>query len=43
MIVIPARWLKYYEDKFGRPVEEMLMELNGNIILRVRKPKPNKK
>lgn len=41
-IVIPASWLRYHEEKTGRPVEELLMELNGEITLRVRK-RPRKR
>ena len=34
-VVIPPDWLRYYEDKTGQPVEEILMELNNAITLTV--------
>ena len=34
-IAIPPAWLEYYEKKTGKPVDELLMELNNSIILRV--------
>ncbi len=36
MITIPPNWLRYYEDKTGVPVEEVLMELNGVITIYIR-------
>jgi hypothetical protein len=44
-VTIPPDWLKFYEDKTGIPVEEVLMELNGVIKIYVRpqedtSPKP---
>jgi len=34
-IAIPPAWLEYHEKKSGKPVEELLMELNNSITLRV--------
>jgi len=34
-IAIPPAWLEYHEKKSGKPIEELLMELNNSIILRV--------
>ncbi len=34
-VVIPPDWLRYYEDKTGQPIEEILMELNNVITLTV--------
>ncbi len=36
MVSIPPDWLKFYEDKTGVPIEELLMELNGEIKIYVR-------
>ncbi len=36
MVSIPPDWLKYYEDKTGQPVKEVLMELNGVITIYIR-------
>jgi len=33
-IIIPAEWLSYYERQ-GVSVESMLMELNGEITIRI--------
>ena len=38
-VTIPPGWLKYYEDEFGEPIEEVLMELNNVITLAVVHPK----
>lgn len=43
MIVIPASWLKYHEEETGRPIDELLMELNDGIILRIREKRRKKK
>jgi hypothetical protein len=40
MVSIPPDWLKFYEDKTGIPVEEVLMELNGVITIYI-KPQEN--
>ncbi len=34
-VVIPPGWLRYYENKTGQPVEEILMELDNVITLAV--------
>jgi len=34
-VAIPPAWLEYHEKKSGKPVVELLMELNNSIILRV--------
>jgi len=36
MVVLPASWLRYHEEETGRPIEELLMQVNGEITLRVR-------
>jgi len=33
-VIIPSEWLQYYE-KQGLSIDEVLMELNGEITLRV--------
>ncbi len=38
MVTIPPDWLAYYERQTGQPVEEVLMELNGQITIYI-KPK----
>ena len=35
-VIIPPDWLKYHEDKQGRKVEVMLMEVDNIITLAVR-------
>lgn len=42
-IAIPPDWLREHEAKTGRPIEELLMELNGEITLRVREKRRKKK
>lgn len=37
-VTIPPDWLEYYKRKFGRDVEEVEMELNGEIKIYVRDP-----
>jgi hypothetical protein len=34
-VTIPPDWLKYYEDKRGEPVEDILMELDNIITISV--------
>ncbi len=41
-VTIPPDWLKYYEDLTGQPVEEVLMELNGEIKIYVKPQKQSK-
>ena len=38
-VTIPPDWLEFYKRKFGREVEEVEMELNGEIKIYVRDPK----
>jgi len=38
-VVIPPDWLKYYEEKAGQPIRNILMELDGVIIISI--PKEN--
>ena len=42
-VVLPADWLKYYEDKIGRKIEEVLIEVNGSLTIRVEESKENHK
>jgi len=35
-VVIPRAWLKYYEDKTGKPVTDVLLEVNDNITISVK-------
>ncbi len=42
MVTIPPDWLEYYERQSGHPVEEVLMELNGEITIYI-KPRPEVK
>jgi len=41
-VTLPAGWLEYYERKYGKPVEEVLMELNNEITLSVEEPEGDK-
>lgn len=41
-IAIPPAWLEYHEKKTGKPVVELLMELNNSITLRVEEPPENR-
>ncbi len=34
-VVIPADWLKYYEDKSGQAVEDVFLEINNVITIAV--------
>ena len=34
-VAIPPAWLEYHAKKLGKPVEELLMELNNSITLKV--------
>jgi len=37
-VAIPPAWIEYYERKYSRPIEELLMELNNEITLTVEPP-----
>jgi len=37
-VTIPAGWLEYYERKYGKSIEVLLMELNNEITLSVEPP-----
>jgi antitoxin component of MazEF toxin-antitoxin module len=39
-VIIPPDWLRYFEDKTGQPVTNVLMELNGIIRISVDETKP---
>ena len=41
-VVIPTDWLKYYEEKAGQPIENILMELNNVITISIAKEKKAK-
>lgn len=43
MVIIPAKWLRYHEEEIGEPIKQLLMELNGEITLRVREKRRRKK
>jgi len=34
-VTIPPDWLKYYEEKTGKPIETILMELNNVITIAI--------
>jgi hypothetical protein len=34
-VAIPPAWLGYHEKKSGRPIDELLMEINNVITLKV--------
>ena len=34
-VIIPSDWIRYYEEKYGRPVITILMELNNDITITV--------
>ena len=38
-VVIPPGWIRYYEEKTGAPIVNILMELNNVITIAVPKPK----
>ena len=38
-VVIPPDWIRYYEEKHGYPISEILMELNNIITIAVDEPK----
>lgn len=37
-VIIPPDWLKYYEEKAGHPIQDMLMEVNNVITLSIQEP-----
>ena len=41
-VVIPPDWLKYYEEKAGQPIKNILMELNNVITISIAKEKKTK-
>jgi len=41
-VVIPPDWLKYYEEKAGQPIRNILMELNNVITISIAKEKKAK-
>jgi antitoxin component of MazEF toxin-antitoxin module len=38
-VVIPPDWLKYYEEKAGQPIKNILMELNNIITISIPRKK----
>lgn len=34
-VIIPASWLEEYERKLGHPINEILMEVNNVLTIRV--------
>jgi len=36
-VIIPPDWLKYYEQEAGKPINNILMELNNVITISVGK------
>ena len=36
-VVIPPDWLRYYEEQSGRPIQNILMELNNVITISIGK------
>ena len=34
-VVIPAEWLRYHEDKTGVTIEDVYIEVNGAVTIRV--------
>ena len=34
-VAVPPAWLQYYEKKYGRPVEIVLMEINSVITISI--------
>ncbi len=41
-VVIPPDWLKYYEEKAGQPIKNILMELNNVITISIDKEEETK-
>ena len=35
-VIIPPDWLKYYEERDGKPIETILMELDNVITIAIR-------
>ncbi len=40
-VILPADWLRYYEGKTGREIENVLLEVNNVITLTVEGTKPS--
>lgn len=40
-VVIPPDWLKYYEEKAGQPIKNILMELDNVITISIAKENQN--
>ena len=38
-VIIPPDWIRYYEEKHGLPISEILMELNNVITIAISEPK----
>lgn len=36
VITIPKMWIEYYEKEAGHPIEEVMMELNGEITIYIK-------
>ena len=41
-VVIPRDWLKYYEEKAGQPIKNILMELGNVITISIAKENENR-
>jgi len=41
-VAIPPDWLKYYEEKAGQPIKNILMELNNVITISIAREKKTK-
>lgn len=39
MVTIPPDWIEYYAKLLGHPIEEVLMELNGEITIYIQPAK----
>lgn len=41
-VIIPANWLRYHEDKTGKEIEDVLLEVNEVVTVAVGETKPSK-
>lgn len=42
-VALPPAWLEYYENKSGKPIETVLMELNNAITITIEESKNESK
>jgi len=42
-VTIPKHWLEYYEKEFGKPIENVAVEVNGILKIKPLIPKGKRK